>query len=80
MYSRYILIPGKDGKQRSREIGTATVNTDGSYTCWDDVTVPVDPSTGRPYPVFMREIVSKKDTSAQPTASNGVQQPELPGV
>lgn len=60
MYSRYILIPGKDGKQRSREIGTATTNKDGSLTCWDDVTVPVDPTNGRPYPVFMREIVLKK--------------------
>jgi len=76
MYSRYILIPGKDGKQRSREIGTATTNKDGSLTCWDDVTVPVDPTNGRPYPVFMREIVLK-EISAQPTASNGVQQ-ELP--
>jgi hypothetical protein len=78
MYSRYILIPGKDGKNRSREIGTATTNKDGSYTCWDDVTVPVDPSTGRPYPVFMREIV-QKEASAQSTASNGAQQ-ELSGV
>ena len=76
MYSRYILIPGKDGKNRQREIGIATTNSDNSLTCWDDLPVPVDPSTGRPCPVFMREIV-QKDVSAQPTASNGVQQ-ELP--
>jgi hypothetical protein len=75
MYSLYILIPGKDGKNRSREIGTATTNKDGSLTCWYDVAIPTD-GQGKFVPVFMREIVMK-ETSAQSTASNGVQQ-ELP--
>ena len=75
LYSLYILKPGKDGKQRSREIGTATTNKDGSFTQWLDVAIPTD-GQGNFVPVFMREIVMK-EASAQSTASNGVQQ-ELP--
>ena len=73
MYSLYILKPGKDGKQRSREIGTATTNQDGSLTCWCDVAIPTD-GQGNFVPVFQREIVQKEQSvSGAQTASNGAE-------
>jgi len=66
LYSLYILKPGKDGKSRSREIGTATTNKDGSFTQWLDVAIPTD-GQGNFVPVFMREIV-QKEQSAQAVA------------
>lgn len=74
MYSLYILKPGKDGKQRSREIGTATTNKDGSITNWYDVAIPTD-GQGNFVPVFMREIVQKEQSDSQNvSASNGAEQ------
>ena len=74
MYSLYILKPGKDGKQRSREIGTATTNKAGSITNWYDVAIPTD-GQGNFVPVFMREIVQKEQSDSQNvSASNGAEQ------
>ena len=74
MYSLYILKPGKDGKQRSPEIGTATTNKDGSLSLWFDVAIPTD-GQGNQVQVFQREIVQKEQTvSGAQTASNGVEQ------
>lgn len=61
IYSLYILVPGKD-KPRSRELGIATSNKDkASLTLHFDVAVPIDPATGYPAKVFLREIERKQE-------------------
>ena len=60
IYSLYILVPGKD-KPRSRELGIATSNKDASLTLHFDVAVPMDPATGYPFKVFLREIERKQE-------------------
>lgn len=56
LYSLYILKEGKDGKSRSRELGIATTNSDGSLCLHFDVAIPLD-GQGNQVKVFMREIV-----------------------
>ena len=41
LYSLYILKDGKDGKSRSREVGIATTNSDGSLCLHFDVAIPL---------------------------------------
>ena len=60
LYSLYILVPGKD-KPRSRELGIATSNKEASLTLHFDVAVPIDPTTGYPAKVFLREIERKQE-------------------
>jgi hypothetical protein len=58
LYSLYILKDGKDGKSRSREVGIATTNKDGSLTLHFDVAIPLT-ADNQQAKVFMREIEQK---------------------
>ena len=66
LYSLYILKDGKDGKSRSREVGIATTNKDGSLTLHFDVAIPLT-ADNQQAKVFMREIVQKEQ--AQPATA-----------
>ena len=66
LYSLYILKDGKDGKSRSREVGIATTNSDGSLCLHFDLAIPTD-GEGNQVKVFMREIVQKEQ--AQPATA-----------
>jgi len=68
LYSLYILKAGKDGKSRSREIGIATTNKDGSETLHFDVAVPLD-SDGNQVKVFKRLIEPKAQSVEQPATA-----------
>ena len=68
LYSLYILKAGKDGKSRSREIGIATTNSDGSLCLHFDVAVPED-GQGNQVKVFMRQIEQKAQTAEQPATA-----------
>ena len=59
LYSLYILIDGKDGKSRSREVGIATTNKDGSLTLHFDVAIPLT-ADNQQAKVFMRVIEMKE--------------------
>jgi len=59
LYSLYILKDGKDGKSRSREVGIATTNKDGSLTLHFDVAVPLT-ADNQQAKVFMRVIEMKE--------------------
>ena len=61
LYSLYILKNGKDGKSRTREVGIATTNSDGSLCLHFDLAVPTD-GEGNQVKVFMREIVQKEQS------------------
>lgn len=71
IYSLYILKNGavdpETGKiaKRSREIGIATVNKDGSLTLHFDVPIPMD-ANNEPAKVFLRKI--EKKAKAEPIA------------
>ena len=64
LYSLYILKDGKDGKSRSREVGIATTNKDGSLTLHFDVAIPLT-ADNQQAKVFMRVIEMKE----QPTTA-----------
>jgi len=59
LYSLYILKDGKDGKSRSREVGIATTNKDGSLTLHFDVAIPLT-ADNQQAKVFMRFIEMKE--------------------
>jgi|TARA_B100001094_G_scaffold332728_1_gene406078 hypothetical protein len=59
LYSLYILKDGKDGKSRSREVGIATTNKDGSLTLHFDVAIPLT-ADNQQAKVFMRVIEMKE--------------------
>ena len=61
LYTLYILKNGKDGKSRTREVGIATTNSDGSLCLHFDLAVPTD-GEGNQVKVFMREIVQKEQS------------------
>jgi len=71
IYSLYILKNGavdpatNEVGKRSREIGIATVNKDGSLTLHFDVPVPMD-ANNEPAKVFLRKI--EKKAKAEPMA------------
>tara|TARA_R100000742_G_C4220938_1_gene44742 strand:- start:65 stop:286 length:222 start_codon:yes stop_codon:yes gene_type:complete len=62
LYSLYILKDGKDGKSRSREVGIATTNKDGSLTLHFDVAIPLT-ADNQQAKVFMRVIEQKAQPS-----------------
>lgn len=66
LYSLYILKDGKDGKSRSREVGIATTNKDGSLTLHFDVAIPLT-ADNQQAKVFMRQIEQKAQSVEQPT-------------
>ena len=59
LYSLYILKDGKDGKSRSREVGIATTNSDGSLCLHFDVAIPLT-ADNQQAKVFMRVIEMKE--------------------
>lgn len=66
LYSLNVSIKGTDGKERNRELGIATpfASKNGGkpgLTVWLDLMPPVDPATGRPLPIFLREIERKQE-------------------
>ena len=61
LYTLYILKNGKDGKSRTREVGIATTNSDGSLCLHFDLAIPTD-GEGTQVKVFMREIVQKEQS------------------
>jgi|TARA_S200002703_G_scaffold31683_1_gene27724 hypothetical protein len=65
LYSLYILKDGKDGKSRSREVGIATTNKDGSLTLHFDVAIPLT-ADNQQAKVFMRQIEQKAQSVEQP--------------
>ena len=65
LYSLYILKDGKDGKSRSREVGIATTNNDGSLTLHFDVAIPLT-ADNQQAKVFMRQIEQKAQSVEQP--------------
>jgi hypothetical protein len=65
LYSLYILKDGKDGKSRSREVGIATTNKDGSLTLHFDVAIPLT-ADNQQAKVFMRQIEPKAQSVEQP--------------
>jgi hypothetical protein len=68
LYSLYILKDGKDGKSRSREVGIATTNKDGSLTLHFDVAVPLT-ADNQQAKVFMRVIEPKAQSPEQPAVA-----------
>ena len=68
LYSLYILKDGKDGKSRSREVGIATTNSDGSLCLHFDVAIPLD-GQGNQVKVFVRQIEPKAQSVEQPTTA-----------
>jgi hypothetical protein len=65
LYSLYILKDGKDGKSRSREVGIATTNKDGSLTLHFDVAIPLT-ADNQQAKVFMRQIEQKAQSVEEP--------------
>ena len=65
LYSLYILKDGKDGKSRSREVGIATTNKDGSLILHFDVAIPLT-ADNQQAKVFMRQIEQKAQSVEQP--------------
>lgn len=68
LYSLYILKDGKDGKSRSREVGIATTNKDGSLTLHFDVAIPLT-ADNQQAKVFMRQIEQKAQSVEQPATA-----------
>tara|TARA_A200000159_G_scaffold149805_1_gene158604 strand:+ start:119 stop:334 length:216 start_codon:yes stop_codon:yes gene_type:complete len=68
LYSLYILKDGKDGKSRSREVGIATTNKDGSLTLHFDVAIPLT-ADNQQAKVFMRLIEQKAQSVEQPATA-----------
>ena len=68
LYSLYILKDGKDGKSRSREVGIATTNKDGSLTLHFDVAIPWT-AHNQQAKVFMRLIEQKAQSVEQPATA-----------
>jgi len=68
LYSLYILKDGKDGKSRSREVGIATTNKDGSLTLHFDVAIPLT-ADNQQAKVFMRVIEPKSQSVDQPATA-----------
>lgn len=68
LYSLYILKDGKDGKSRSREVGIATTNSDGSLCLHFDVAIPLD-GQGNQVKVFVRQIEPKAQSVEQPATA-----------
>jgi len=69
LYSLYILKPGKDGKQRPRELGIATTNKDGSLLLHFDVAIPLT-ADNEQAKVFMRVIEQKAQTDSAPVQAS----------
>ena len=65
LYSLYILKDSKDGKSRSREVGIATTNKDGSLTLHFDVAMELT-ADNQQAKVFMRQIEQKAQSVEQP--------------
>ena len=65
LYSLYILKDGKDGKSRSREVGIATTNKDGSLTLHFDVAIPLTADNQQAM-VVMSQIEQKAQSVEQP--------------
>ena len=68
LYSLYILKDGKDGKSRSREVGIATTNKDGSLTLHFDVAIPLT-ADNQQAKVFMRQIEQKAQSVEEPATA-----------